>query len=68
MSMVQYVRGEKATYIYTPTHTYWVYHARGYSQFGWESRLQQDRDRGHVSNVPDTLVNMLFGLPDRLRK
>lgn len=65
MSMIQYVYDPERTYIYTPTHTYHIYNKWG-RQLGWESRLQREYDRGHVSNVPDTLVNMLYGLPEDL--
>lgn len=58
--MIAYVYQPDITYIYTPIHTYWMYN--GYKKLGWESRLQRDRDRGHVSNVPDTLIRLL-GVP-----
>jgi hypothetical protein len=64
--MIAYVHRPKFTYIYTPTHTYWMHH--GNKKLGWESRLQRDHDRGYSSNVPDTLVNMLYGLPEDLRR
>jgi len=64
--MIYYHMRRTHTYIYTMTRTYW--HQHGSIIWNWESRMPQDRDRGHVSNVPDTLVNMMFGLPEDLKR
>ena len=65
--MIYYLMRRTYTYIYTPGRTYWCEH--GSVKWNWESRLPQDRDRGWCnSNVPDTLVNMLYGLPEDLRR
>jgi hypothetical protein len=57
----------KFTYIYTPSHTYWIEHNG--IKFNWESCLTRGEDRGYYSsNVPDTFVNMLYGLPKDLKR
>lgn len=53
-------------YIYTPNRTYRRH--KIWKVLGWESHPQQDRVYEYVSNVPDTLINMLYGLPDELRR
>lgn len=64
--MIAYCSFDILTYIYTPNRTYWI--ENEHKKLGWESRIPRDFDRGRLSNVPDTLVNMLYGLPEDLRR